>query len=480
MSNPPIQVSNPTSACSLALYPILGFGTAPVTGPDGQIIAVVAGQINMGEIWKITDRVRIDKTGFVFLVNKEGNFIAYPHKDKILSKLNPPMLLEKFLSYSPGFVEYQAEELEKRVCGFVTLKGYLDYKGKDWRIGVTQSAKEAYGIIRTTQATIFSTAFGFFIIIILVSLSLTRDIIKPVESLVAGTAKIAAGDLTTQIKISSEDELGKLAIAFNQMTKDLKKSVEKIEEYSRTLEQQVEERTRKLKEAQANLIQTAKMASIGTLAGGVAHEINNPLGAILTNAQMLCLETKDDSQRESLRLIEEAARRCRDIVQTLLKYSRKPGFDEFVSVNLNEVIIDTCHLIESQLEKEQIRIVIEHGEIPNIKGNANELSQVLTNMLINSKNAIKKIKDSGIITIKTYRENDFAIMQVIDNGCGIPKENINKIFDPFFTTMEVGKGTGLGLYISQKILEKHNGSVEVSSKPLEGSTFTIKIPMERG
>ncbi|OYT41275.1 MAG: hypothetical protein B6U86_02710 [Candidatus Altiarchaeales archaeon ex4484_43] len=271
-------------------------------------------------------------------------------------------------------------------------------------------------------------------------------------------------------------ELKRLIKVLTKREIELTKAKEELEELNLHLEERIEERTRQLKEAQEQLIQSAKMATIGTLAGGIAHEINNPLGAILTNTQMLLMEVEDPDQRESLKLIEEGTRRCRDIVNTLLKYSRKPELDEFKSINLNDVINDACNLLQHQLNNENIKIKKEYTKIPDIEGNANELQQVFTNLILNARDAIKRIRKAGEIIIRTYQEDKSVVAQVIDNGCGIPKENINKIFDPFFTTKDVGEGTGLGLAIAYKVIEKHNGRIDVSSNVGKGATFTIKLP----
>ncbi len=270
-------------------------------------------------------------------------------------------------------------------------------------------------------------------------------------------------------------ELKRLVKVLTKREIELTKAKDELEELNVHLEDKVEERTRQLKETQEQLIQSAKMATIGTLAGGVAHEINNPLGAILTNTQMLIIEVKDPDQREALKLIEEGTRRCRDIVMALLKYSRKPEFDEFKPVELNNIINDVCNLLQHQLDTENIHIKKEYGDIPQIEGNANELQQVFTNLILNARDAIKRTGDAREITIRTYRENNSVVAQVIDTGCGILKENISKIFDPFFTTKDVGKGTGLGLSIAYKVIEKHNGKMEVSSILGKGTTFTIKL-----
>ncbi|MBN2014722.1 MAG: GHKL domain-containing protein [Candidatus Altiarchaeota archaeon] len=271
---------------------------------------------------------------------------------------------------------------------------------------------------------------------------------------------------------NKEDEIDKLKL----MVETLTKRETELEERNTLLKKKVEERTRQLRETRDQLIQSAKMATIGTLAGGIAHEINNPLGVILTNTQMLLAEEQEPDERDSLELIEEGARRCRDIVVALLKYSRKPELDEHYAVNINYVIDDACALLRHQLDRENVHIRKDYCRLPVVEGNANELQQVFTNLILNAKDAIKRMRSEGEIIIKTSWEDDHVVVEVADNGCGIPEENFSKVFDPFFTTKDVGKGTGLGLAITYKVVEKHRGRIEVSSKLGIGTTFKIKLP----
>ncbi len=253
-----------------------------------------------------------------------------------------------------------------------------------------------------------------------------------------------------------------------------------IQERSMELEKlnlQLEVALDDLKETQSQLLQSEKMATMGTLAGGVAHEINNPLGAILANAQMLLRDVKNKEDRESLELIEESARRCRDIVKSLLTYSRKPATEKFKPVDLNEVIGDTCNLLKHQLEGENIKIETEYGKLPRFPGNANELQQVFTNLILNSRDAIKELDKPGKIIVKTSHEGDFIVSRVIDDGAGIEQKNIEKVFDPFFTTKNLADelGTGLGLSITRKIVEKHSGEISIESEVGEGTTITVRF-----
>jgi len=235
---------------------------------------------------------------------------------------------------------------------------------------------------------------------------------------------------------------------------------------------------KKLKTTEVQLIQSEKMATVGVLAGGVAHEINTPLGAILLNAEMLLREIEAKPYRKMLEKIEEGTRRCKEIVEMLLRYSRKTGAN-FEELDLNQVIDRACAFLKHQLRQDKIRLRKQQGKVSSIEGNFNELMQVFNNLIVNAKEAIKSIKESGTITIKSYQQGDFAVVQIKDDGKGIPEEHIGRIFDPFFTTKDVGKGTGLGLSIVYRIVENHKGSIEVSSKPQKGSTFTIRMPVKK-
>ncbi len=244
------------------------------------------------------------------------------------------------------------------------------------------------------------------------------------------------------------------------------------------IEEKVKERGKELMEVQKQLIQAEKLATMGTLAGGVAHEINNPLAAILTNVQMLLADKPDADTKESLELIEEATKRCKTIVQKLMAYAKKPMESAHVSeVNLLDVIKNVHSLIGYQLEQDDIRLIVNSTEkkYPVI-GNQNEIEQVLTNMILNARDALKQIKKRGGINIDLSLNNNWVVMEVRDEGAGIPKDIIHKVFDPFFTTKEVGKGVGLGLSICQSIVEKHNGLISVQSEPGRGTSFIIKFP----
>lgn len=248
------------------------------------------------------------------------------------------------------------------------------------------------------------------------------------------------------------------------------------------MEEEVKQRTEQLVLTQKQLVQAEKLATVGTLAGGVAHEINNPLTAILTNVQMLLIDEDkfDPETKESLQLIEDATKRCRNIVQKLMAYARKPL--ETASrerVDIYSAIENVANFLKYQLQQDNITLKISKGSDDcTVFGNQNELEQVFTNIILNARDAIKKIKKEGTVDISISKGDKRVSVSIKDNGVGIPKDIMPRIFDPFFTTKDVGKGLGLGLSICQAIIEKHKGKIAVESELNKGTVFTVELPVE--
>jgi signal transduction histidine kinase len=276
-------------------------------------------------------------------------------------------------------------------------------------------------------------------------------------------------------KIYNSEDLNTFSLLANQAALAVENAV-----LYENIEGQVKERTEELMQVQKQLVQAEKLATVGTLAGGVAHEINNPLTAVLTNVQMLLVDAAkiDPDTKESLQLIEEATKRCRTIVQKLMAYAKKPlETTEEKEVNMLELVEKVLDFLDYQMRQDNIKIILDakRGDYP-VLGNHNEMEQVLTNILINAKDAIKHHKKAGEIHISLTKNDDWVKVAIKDDGPGIPKNIISKIFDPFFTTKEIGKGLGLGLSICHSIVEKHNGTIKVESEPGKGSTFIVQLP----
>ncbi|MGA1824724.1 MAG: cache domain-containing protein, partial [bacterium] len=198
--------------------------TAPLYGEDGKVYAVIGGQINMKEIWDITDRVKIGKTGFVFLIDNEGNLIASPYKYKHLNPLKSDSLRKKIVSHNSGVTHYINDKNSKRICYYRVMQGYQEYKGLGWGIGIVQDIEEAYAMINRIQMHILLVAIAGFIIIIILANLLSHHILKPIKTLPKVIDKIARGDLDIRMKVKSNDEIGDLGKAFNKMAGDLRRT----------------------------------------------------------------------------------------------------------------------------------------------------------------------------------------------------------------------------------------------------------------
>ena len=306
----------------------------------------------------------------------------------------------------------------------------------------------------------------------------TTSIIQPVQKMVAATHQIADGDLNHKVEIQSQDEIGELASAFNQMTEKLKAANRELVDWGTTLEEKVKERTKELVEMQARLVQSEKLASLGKLAAGIAHEINNPLGGVLIYTHLLLEDAdRDSAQYENLKKIVKETTRCKDIVKGLLEFSR-PKEPEMMMTDINDAVLRALAIFEPPVLFHNIEVRKELSELPRIVADSSQLQQVFTNIIAN---AAEAIAGNGILTIRTSldKQNDRIKVEFTDTGHGIKPEDMTRLFEPFFTTKQVGKGTGLGLAISYGIVQKHQGSIEVRSEIGKGTTFTVILPVRR-
>ena len=269
-----------------------------------------------------------------------------------------------------------------------------------------------------------------------------------------------------------------------------------LRHHAEELEKEVQARTRDLRESQSQLVQQEKMAALGKLVAGIAHEMNTPIGTINSNADTLgrslaklrgivTSESRGEAVRESpalehvLSVVEDisrvnqlASKRIVAIVTTLRNFARLDEAD-FKTADLHEGLESTLTLVHHEL-KNRVRVVKEYGDIPPIRCHPNQINQVFMNLLVNASQAVK---GKGEVRIKTFREDDMVNVQISDTGVGIPPEDRPRIFDPGFTTKGVGVGTGLGLSICFKIVQDHGGNIDVRTEVGKGSTFTVRLPI---
>lgn len=367
---------------------------------------------------------------------------------------------------------------------------------KDWYISeyapIRNHAGEivgmlSVGILESTYTAIrnqvilsfFGIASVGFLLILGITYYMIHNITRPIGEMVAATRHIIAGRFDREVRSNSPSEIALLAESFNAMLKSLRQMKADLEEWGRTLEEKVRQRTEELGAMQVRVAQSERLASLGMLAAGVAHEVNNPLGGILA-LTALTLEDmpQDDPNRESLAEVIRQTERCRDIVKGLLEFSRQSkGNTE--PIDLNRVLQDTLSLVEKQALFFNIRVVCNlDPELPHVIADRAQFQQVFMNILMN---AVQAMDERGAITIATRHNTSAHSVEaaISDTGRGIPPEQIDRIFDPFFTTKQSGQGTGLGLSIAYGIVTNHHGTISVESEPGKGTTFTIRMPEEQ-
>lgn len=343
--------------------------------------------------------------------------------------------------------------------------------------------------LRDNAITLVALSLGFVILAGLSVSFLVHGLVHlPLRDLEIGAKRLTSGNLDHTIAVRSADELGQLATSFNSMTAALRDSQLERKTWAETLEEKVKTRTQQLRVAEAEATRGEKLASVGLLAAGIAHELNNPLTGVLTFSTLLRRKMPDGSpDAEDMDLVIQETKRCAAIIRRLLDFAREKKPEKKFS-DLNQIIEETERLIERPAHLRDIEIRKElDTSLPPVWVDADQIKQVVMNMLVNAQQAIEK---KGTINVRTrialepkhadslaepVRMVEIAVM---DTGCGIPEKNLQRIFDPFFTSKEVGKGTGLGLSVSHGIVRAHGGLIEVESTVGEGTTFRVYLPVK--
>jgi len=327
-----------------------------------------------------------------------------------------------------------------------------------------------------------------------------RDLTLPIDRLAGEVKKIEEGDLSQPVTAVSADEIGDLSWAVDSMRRGLAEMIDTIRNLNVTLEEKVRVRTHelekangeltvtlgRLKDAQAQLVHAEKMASLGRLMSGLAHELNNPVNAILNSARPLRegLEKAASAQsslpverlKRAAGVVEMAAARTVELLASFSAFSR-PDEEVRKPVDLCSSVDATLVLLQHRTDEAGTRVEKAFQAVPPVPCHPGEVNQVLMNLVANALEAVASKGAAGIVRISTRQEGEWVVVDVFDNGPGIPQALLGRIFEPFFTTKE--KGTGLGLAISHQIVDRHRGRIQVDSVPGQGTTFSLYLPLSR-
>lgn len=308
---------------------------------------------------------------------------------------------------------------------------------------------------------------------------LARRLSRPVLELASSAEKIAGGEREVSLPSAGQDEIGHLTAAFAGMTNALKRSDAEVKSLNRHLEEKVAERSAQLEEkslqlikAQEKLLRSERLAAIGSLAAGVAHEINNPAAIIRGNVEILQMSLPEDApEREETREIMLQVERVSQITRNLLNFAGQQDLYQ-EQVQINPLLEEILGQISHQQPFEQVELVCKFAELPTVPADRERLRQVFTNIILN---ALQAMAGSGTLTLTTASDQGLVIVTISDNGPGIPAAAQEKIFNPFYTTKR--QGTGLGLSVSYGIIQAHAGTLELLAEHTPGASFRITLPL---
>jgi two-component system NtrC family sensor kinase len=425
----------------------------------------------------------------VLLLDSNNNLVAATHPD--FSIYTQDQLQRALNVGDEGFVDLTIREEPHHL-----IVSPIKWGDAGFRIALAASKKRSQEVLSRAVQILVLVFAGIIVFSVVLSFLTARAILRPIDALVDGIEEFDRTDSAVSIPVTTDNEVGVLTEAFNEMSQRVSNGKRELEAKVRELEAAYTE----LQSTQARLVHTAKMASLGQLVAGVAHELNNPIGFI--HANMAHLREYSDKLQTLMRLTEEdpakarnfkkeidydyivedlprlikscedGARRTRDIVVGLRNFSRLEEA-QLKKVQLREGLEATLRMIQGEI-KGRIQVETVFAEMPDVLCYASELNQVFMNLLTN---AAQAIEETGTIHIDVRANGETAVVRIKDTGKGMAPETAERIFDPFFTTKPIGQGTGLGLSVSYGIIKKHGGDIQVQSKPGQGTEFIVSLPI---
>jgi two-component system NtrC family sensor kinase len=426
---------------------------APVLSPDGQVQgAVIAGHL-LNNDFTLVDRIKqvagVDTVTVFFGDLRVSTNVLTEQGNRAIGTRVSQEVYDQVLLQGREFTGLAFVVNQWYISRYEPLYSHLGKIVGILYVGAKQSAFQL--LLDSFRRQVILVAAASILLAVLIAIPVSWSVTRPLTELAQATRKVAEGDWSVRVPVYGRGETGILAESFNTMVSTLE-------------------------ETQEQLVQKEKLASVGQLAAGVAHEINNPLGSVLLYADILRKETPDDDpqHRSDLEMIISEATRCKVIVNDLLNFSRQ---NEVLAqaTDLNDILKELAEE-ESKLEiYNSVEIVQDLApDLPSVQADPLQIRQVFLNLM---KNAAEAMPEGGQLTLRTKvgPADGWVTVEVEDNGVGIPEENMKKLFTPFFTTKPIGKGTGLGLAIIYGIVKMHRGQINVQSQIGRGTTFTVTL-----
>ena len=412
---------------------------------------------------ELKDKIKqkqVGKTGYIYAMDSSGTFTIHPEQEGEnfydIRDSDGNAFIQQMCKTRQGWIRYPWQNSSTEVPRYKIVR-YEYFPPWDWIVAVGCYEDEFYEsadrISSNTARTTLVTTMAAGLLSLLLVTWVSKIITRPIRHMIQVIRRVKAGHMREKMQINTRDELGELAQTFNRMTEIIQKN----------------------KEMEESLAQQGKMASLGVLSSGVAHEINNPLGVILGYAGYL--EGKfepEDPNYTYIHEIKRESKRCKKIVQDLLSYARTPKSVMEVT-DLNALLEQIVNFAANHADMHHVRISCNFAaQIPPVEVDGDQMRQVAINLLLNAGAAVGK---NGKIMVESELEDNEVLIRITDNGCGMDEETLEHIFEPFFTTKE--RGTGLGLAISKQIIEQHHGSIHMHSRRGEGTSVSIRLPLHQ-
>jgi two-component system, NtrC family, sensor kinase len=456
-------------------------GAAPVFTANGRFVGVLVGGVMINRNYEIVDKIRTTVFKGEYKGQQVGTATIFQDDVRISTNVRKADGNRAIATRVSAEV---AEAVLKRgntwrSRAFVVNDWYIsaytpipDLRGNTIGMLYVGSLERPYRDMLWRNLLVFlGITLAAIGLISIVAINVANQISRPIRGMADAAKKIAEGDYSQKVEVTSDDEVGFLAGNFNTMVSELVRAHQELREWAETLERKVEQRTTELKAMQTHLIQSEKLAGVGKLAAGVAHEINNPLTCVLTNSSLMLSDLPpDDPRREDLQTIVDETLRCRKIVKGLLDFARQTK-PQKQPLNLNKVVEDVLALVRNQASFQNIAIRTEMDpKLPPVLADADQMRQVVLNIILNAADAMPQ---GGTLRVRSYGDagSNQVVLRISDTGTGIPVEIQHKLFEPFFTTKKTG--TGLGLAIAYGIMERHKGELKVESSPGHGTTIVV-------
>ena len=403
---------------------------------------------------------KVGATGYIFCMDRKGTLIIHPDAEgkNIFAARDSSgnYFIREMCEKQNGWIRYPWKNIGDSEPRMKIVR-YEYFRPWDWIVAVGSYEDEFYRDANNIKYRILSSMIVLLVIVGICSTLLVFKVstifTRPIEHMIEVIRKVKRGKFEVKMAVGGDDELAEMAEAFNRMTAIIRRN----------------------REMEASLAQQGKMASLGVLSSGVAHEINNPLGVILGYAGYLEGKlSEDDPNYKYIHEIKRESKRCKKIVQDLLSYARNPRPTP-EPVDLNDLLAQIVDFAANHTDLSNVEIRTEFApDLPPVMLDGDQMRQVSINLLLNAGGAMP---DGGTLIVRTAMTEDGRIrIDFSDTGCGIPEENIEKIFEPFYTTKE--RGTGLGLAITRQIIEMHHGEISLVSQPGQGTIVTVILPIE--